>query len=64
MTPEEAKKRWCPFVRHTVWFESRGATDNRTDDVLKTRCLADGCMAWRWDGGLDNGYCGLAGKQT
>jgi hypothetical protein len=64
MTPEQAKTKWCPYVRLTVWIEARGVTDNRTDDVLKTRCLADGCMAWRQYGADGHGYCGLAGKPS
>lgn len=74
MTEEEAKTKWCPMVRKTMWY----------DQV----CLASGCMMWRWEPygewcirlqdskqsspNMDmnermillprNGYCGLGGK--
>jgi hypothetical protein len=61
MTEEEAKTKWCPFMRTP---HALGPTANR--------CIASECMAWRkWtpyystiepyvDEG--KGYCGLAGK--
>ena len=51
MTEEEAKTKWCPFVRATNSGSER--TFNRwslepiTDTPLLTCCGSD-CMAWRW----------------
>lgn len=82
VTEAEARKAWCPQGRRTPRTplppHSAAATAtqlnpsvNRTwDDAPWTRCLASGCMAWRW---LDydephsakeerRGYCGLAGQ--
>jgi hypothetical protein len=75
MTEEEAKEKWCPMARcadpensaiNKVYFED-----------INNRCLATGCMMWRWEitpeaQKLNNhqnppghiiadGYCGLGG---
>jgi hypothetical protein len=76
MSPEEAKTKWCPFSAVAL---TSGVAANRTasmgtggyaDLTDETRCLADGCMFWRWfslrspdtrekdDPG--DGYCGGA----
>lgn len=62
LTEEQAKEKWCPFVR-TVKFSpsvSGGiaimqaiALGNRlaeNSDELPgvTRCIGSACMAWRW----------------
>lgn len=72
MTEEEAKGRWCPYVR--VPDTESGASYNRTwrgEVPLEGYCIGSTCMAWRWnrernfDGTLrekNGGYCGLAGK--
>lgn len=48
MTEEEAKTKWCPFVR----FHGTPSDDcipNRSEQLPNiTRCLGSGCMAWRW----------------
>lgn len=59
MTEDEAKTKWCPFVR-------TGLTAGRY-------CIVSGCMMWRWDTyqtshdpttvGATSGFCGLAGKE-
>jgi len=71
MTEDEARKLWCPFARaidHHGDVRDGVAGINRDDDGHPDeacRCLASGCMAWRWYGGPDdaqtNGWCGLAG---
>lgn len=55
MTEEEARKKWCPAYR----VSSGGYQDNRKD---VGRCLASGCMAWRWYVFAKGGWCGLAGE--
>ena len=58
MTEDEAKTKWCPFVRlPTV----NGATFNRdaerTDEQTcinayggwANKCVGSSCMAWRWE---------------
>jgi hypothetical protein len=78
MTEEEAKQRWCPFVRLTAdqggWHTNRDPSmPNSPSDTLAYRCLASACMAWRvksetrrTSGGypypVTVGYCGLAGS--
>lgn len=58
MTEEEAKTKWCHQTKRDV----------ETSAELGTiRCIASGCMAWRWvvkDDITDEppGFCGLAGK--
>jgi hypothetical protein len=65
VTPERAKRRWCPFTRigENRWLEPG------EEDMKNTRatCIADECMAWRFvpgtdDNGWGKGYCGLAGR--
>lgn len=78
---EEAKTKWCPQAR-TAWAMNPvngdapvcSANRGHTDDDC--RCLADGCMAWRFvdthikneagdftiKSGDTHGFCGLAGN--
>jgi len=56
LTPAEASKRWCPFVRIREYQEEtiEGTAVNRSFDSADSAasgslCLASGCMAWRWD---------------
>lgn len=70
MTEQEAKTRWCPFVRHadTGGSFNRGSEqDNavnagRSQGACPCRCIGSECMAWRWSSRVrEDGYCGLAG---
>ena len=73
MTEDEAKTKWCPFVR--LYNDEEGSWDNRGNSWHNQFCIASDCMAWRsifkpdWSNTEltyldkeDGGYCGLAGK--
>lgn len=77
VTEEDAKTKWCPFTRVAlVTSPNRTAsmgTGGYADITKETRCLASGCMMWRWIvPPYDNlrtlppthvpgtGYCGLS----
>lgn len=54
MSLNEAKKRWCPFVREEIL---PGKPFNG-----QPNCIASECMAWRWNHTKgEDGHCGLAG---
>jgi hypothetical protein len=54
VTEEEAKTRWCPFVRLTAdgqgeWHVNRDPSlPSSPGDTQAYRCIASACMAWRW----------------
>ena len=56
MTEEEAKTKWCPFVRAMNLQPEPGQNPavNRPDGNFN--CIGSACMAWRRPG-----HCGLAG---
>ena len=73
MTEEDARKKWCPFVRWDPGSESGDPATNRhgsadhpiVASVAAYRCIASDCMAWRNDLAAPGvGYCGLAGAPT
>lgn len=78
MTEEDAKTKWCPFVRHQS-LEEYGASNRAgkfnddgvgyDSDNIWNKCVGSACMAWRTEHFIDEkrmpdvrGYCGLAGK--
>ena len=80
LTETEAKTKWCPFARYTKEDGGGGISParNRWIDQQDTqlspgpaRCIASGCMAWRWEHAppenrvsgeeIGTGFCGLAG---
>jgi len=73
MTEDQAKQRWCPYVRLVTSIDlpyggsSAISSANRAqNDKPVGRCIGSDCMAWRWQRSeaLDasRGYCGLAGR--
>lgn len=69
----EAKKKWCPETRLRVGVN--GAANKNLKgtcpDDKDTKCIASGCMMWRWSEGIPygngkkvpkKGYCGKGGK--
>lgn len=68
MTEDEAKKKWCPFVRH---LGDEGRASYNVNAIGRrpatANCVASACMAWRWAYNPDlnapryHGGCGLAG---
>lgn len=74
VTSEDARKRWCPFVRIDGSNRINNMiTDGFVDSGKLYHCLGDACMAWRefhYESELPDGasalprkgYCGLAGE--
>lgn len=55
MTEDEAKTKWCPFVRvYSVADGEHPSAPNgswnrhQADGLSETRCIGSACMAWRW----------------
>lgn len=63
MTEDEAKTKWCPFVRTGLVSGSGGVAVNHSIDGddpeapfsvhEQTRCIGSGCMAWRRSGEIE-----------
>ena len=55
MTEDEAKTKWCPFVRivnfvsedNNAWATNQGKQSRTPEEPLATHCIASACMAWR-----------------
>jgi len=72
MTEDEAKTKWCPFIRETEHPD--GVLQTNRSDLSRGswNCIGSACMAWRWKMTWDetgigveenfHGYCGLAGE--
>jgi hypothetical protein len=69
MTEDEAKTKWCPFVRFQTfdsppanrWKQQLPEDEPYALNPIPCRCIGSACMAWR-KGLKDQGYCGLSGK--
>lgn len=70
MTEEEAKKKWCPMIRHISDATGGAFMNNRGEHPSHVNCIASDCMMWKDDYSLDEqnqefykdgGYCGLTG---
>lgn len=70
LTEEQAKTKWCPFVRQGSAVSGLGSL-NREHEHGHTygglNCIASDCMAWCWHSldvhapeDLRTGFCGLA----
>lgn len=71
----EARKKICPHLVPDIWREPRADNEMVYRVVDHPRCLASGCMMWRYvethikdaDGDLTalsgdtHGYCGIGG---
>jgi hypothetical protein len=74
LTEEEAKTKWCPFVRLISAVPESAPLDNRGAFVTDSapRCIGSACMAWRvheeWRADTlkttVKGFCGLAASSS
>lgn len=66
VTEEEAKTKWCPFVRYGATAAVNRDFQSQYSD-RHCHCIGSACMAWR-RGPYDHthnqarGFCGLAGN--
>jgi hypothetical protein len=69
MTEEDAKTKWCPFVRlGQNRFTSPTNHMGSPNTEKAFFCIASDCMMWEWLGPQCSpsnkvGYCGLKGKK-
>lgn len=70
MTEEEAKKKWCPFVRIS---RGLGSAWNRPSFPGDPTCIGAECMGWQWQLEYNEekrtlekigGYCSLTGARN
>ena len=69
MTEAEARTKWCPMVRIVAGpgqaggpgypFAPAAGVNRDVNGVPLCRCLASGCMMWRWVIEGQQGRCGL-----
>ena len=54
MTEDEAKTKWCPFVRYRLTGTDVAVNcddperPHAFDEEIPFNCIASACMAWRW----------------
>lgn len=60
---DEAKQKWCPWVRMGDGAHNRWSTEADNLGLVGCSCVASACMAWRPvpSVGKGHGYCGAAG---
>ena len=46
MLEEDAKKKWCPFVRLSITADNSMSFDNRGNDWHNPDCIGSDCMMW------------------
>lgn len=54
LTEEAAREKWCPFARVYAVVDGDVVTVNRetlSQPAKWCRCIASGCMMWRWEAG-------------
>lgn len=62
MTEEEARTKWCPFVRIGNYLSGGSlnrAANGDIDNAMK--CIASECMGWRWIN-AETGFCRIVGN--
>lgn len=50
MTEDEAKTKWCPFVRIGSELSGLGSLNRDVqlgENTMQVNCIASACMAWR-----------------
>jgi hypothetical protein len=71
MTEDEARTKWCPFVRAAIISVTANdipphnrASSSSNPDINGINCIASDCMMWRlddeWIASENEGHCGLA----
>lgn len=50
MTPNEAKTKWCPFVRVVPASHDWAFNRDKAVDPELRNCIGPDCAVWRWNG--------------
>ena len=66
LTPDEAKRSWCPFSRVRWHDDGMFMSFNRREDGSfpdGSKCLVTKCVMWTWtDEKKRFGYCSMCNK--